>query len=59
MRLSLLVYGWFEKFNETSLPEKKVYITDLDYNHAKRIYRDFKIKNLSEDHNLYLTSDTF
>ena len=42
----------WEKFNETSLPEKvELYsnlnmedITDTDYNHAKRVYKDFEIK---------------
>ena len=47
--------GEWEKFNETKLPEKEnfysnlkmEYITDLDYNHAKRT-----------NHDLYLKSDT-
>ena len=41
----------WEKFNETSLPEKKDFyshlnmegITDADYVHAKRISKDFEI----------------
>ena len=33
-------------------------ITDADYAHAKRICRDFVIKNLGEYHNLYVKSDT-
>ena len=33
-------------------------ITDPDYNHAKRICKDFKIKNLGEYRYLYLKSDT-
>ena len=55
-----------EKFNEKSLPEKEKvfsnlnmeYITDLDYNHAKRILKDKEMKNLGEYHDLYLKSDT-
>ena len=55
-----------EKFNEKSLPEKEEffsnldmeYITDLDYNHAKRILKDTEMKNLGEYHDLYLKSDT-
>ena len=39
------------KFNETSLPEKEDFyshlsmedITDADYAHAKRVYKDFEI----------------
>ena len=32
-------------------------ITDVDYAHAKRIYKDFEIKNLGEHHDFYLKSD--
>ena len=32
-------------------------ITDPDYMHAKRIYKDFEIKILGEYHDLYLKSD--
>ena len=45
----------WEKFNETLLLEKDFYshlktkgITDADYTQAKRICKDFKIKNLGE-----------
>ena len=33
-------------------------ITDVDYMHAKRVCKDFKIKNLGEYHDFYLKSDT-
>ena len=33
-------------------------ITDVDYMHGKRVYKDFEIKRLGEYHNLYLKSDT-
>ena len=32
-------------------------ITDIDYRHAERVCKDFKIKNLFEYHDLYLKSD--
>ena len=56
----------WEKFSETALPEKeKSYrnlsledITDADYMHAKRVCKDFEMKNLGEYHDLYLKSDT-
>ena len=56
----------WEKFNVISLPEKEGFysnlnmedITDADYRHAKRICKDFEIKNLGEYHVLYLKSDT-
>ena len=56
----------WEKFNETSLPEKENFysnlnmedITDADYAHAKRVCKDFEIKNLGEYYDLYVQSDT-
>ena len=33
-------------------------ITDADYNHAKRICKNFKIIKLGEYRNLYVQSDT-
>ena len=33
-------------------------ITDADYVHAKRVCKDFEIKNLGEYHDLYVQSDT-
>ena len=55
----------WEKFNETKLPEKEEFysnlnledIRDADCMHAKRVFKDFEIKNLGEYHNLYLKSD--
>ena len=57
----------WEKFNETSLSEKEDFyshldmedITDADYAHAKRVCKDFEIKNSGEYHDLYVQSDTF
>ena len=34
-------------------------ITDADYEHTKRVYNDFKIKNLREYYDLYVQSKTF
>ena len=55
-----------EKINETSLPEKEEFysqlnmedITDTDYVHAKRVCKDFDIKSLGEYHDLYVQGDT-
>ena len=63
--LSECMNEW-ENFNETSLPEEEeLYsnlnmedITDADYMHAKRVRKDFEIKNLYEHHDCYLKSDT-
>ena len=46
----------WKKFNETSLSRKEDFyshlnmenITDADYAHAKRVCKDFEIKNLGE-----------
>ena len=56
----------WEKFNETSLPEKSDFyshlnmedITDADYTHAKRVCKNFEMKNLGEYHDLFVQSDT-
>ena len=56
----------WENFSETSLPEKEFYsnlntdnITDVDYMHAKRVCKDFEIKNLGEYHKLYFQSNIY
>ena len=56
----------WEKFNQTSLPEKEGFpsnlkiedITNDDYMLVKRGCKDFEIKNVGEWHDLYLKSDT-
>ena len=53
------------KLNETSLSEKKdlynhlniEYITDADYAHARRVCKDFDMKNLAKYHHLYVPSN--
>ena len=68
LRKSVYPYEYsdeWEKFNETTLPEKEEFyrdlnmedITDADYINAKRVCRDFEIKHLGEYHDLYLKSD--
>ena len=54
-----------EKFNETELPDKESFyselnkegITDEDYVHAQKVWDVFEIKNLGEYHDLYVQSD--
>ena len=69
MRKGVYLYEYmddWEKFNETSLPEKEDFyshsnmedITDADYTHSKRVCKDFEVKNLLEYHDLYIPSDT-
>ena len=55
----------WERFNETSLPDKEAFytnlnmedITDVDYRHAKRVFRSLNNKNLGDYHDLYVQSD--
>ena len=55
----------FEKFNQTELPTKDQFysilndqhITDDEYDHAKKVWKTFKIKTMGEYHDLYLGSD--
>ena len=57
--------GEWEKFNETTLPEKEEFysnlnmedITDADYMHVKRVCKGFEITNLGEYYDLYLKND--
>ena len=54
-----------ERFNETTLPNKKAFysnlyledITDEDYIYAQKVFEEFKLK-LGEYHDLYFQSDT-
>ena len=56
----------WERFNETLLPNKEAsysnltmeYITDTDYTHANKVFKEFKLKYLGEYHDLYVQSDT-
>ena len=56
----------WEKFNEILLCGKEDFyshlnmedIIDADYVHAKRVFKDFEIKNSREYHHLYVQSDT-
>ena len=52
----------WEKFNETEEPEKEEFynnlnmqdITDGDYMHVKRVWKDLEMKNFGEYHDLHL-----
>ena len=33
-------------------------ITDVDYRHATRVFKEYKMNNLGEYHDLYVLSDT-
>ena len=56
----------WERFNETSLPNKESFysnlnvenIDDIDYIHGNNVLKRFKLKNLGEYHDLYVQSDT-
>ena len=56
----------WERFNETSLPNKESFysnlnmenIDDIDYRHGHIVFKRFKLKYLGEYHDLYVQSDT-
>ena len=56
----------WRKFNETSLPDKKSFyselnkedIADEDYAHAQKVWKVFEIKNLGKYNDLYVQGDT-
>ena len=55
----------FEKFNLMELPAKEHFysilndqdITNDEYDHAKKVWKTFKLKNMGEYHDLYIGSD--
>ena len=56
----------WKRFKKESLPEEKSFygelnkehLTDNDYAHAQKVWKEFNIKNLGEYHDLYVQSDT-
>ena len=58
--------GTWGRFNETSIPDKKAFyselnlenITDKDYAHAQKDFKELKLKNPGNYHDLYVQSDT-
>ena len=58
------INNW-DKFEETTLPPKEAFysklnmsgVSDQDYEHARKVWRDFGIRNLGEYHDLYLKTD--
>ena len=56
----------WEKFDETSLPDKKAFhgelrlkdITDKDYAHAQKVFEELTLKNLGNYHDLNVQGDT-
>ena len=56
----------WERFNETSLPPKESFYSELnledssdeDYLHAQKVWKEFEIKNAGEYHDLYVQTDT-
>ena len=56
----------WERFNETSLPNKESFyssltmenISDIDYRHGNNMFKKFKLNSLGEYHDLYVQSDT-
>ena len=55
----------WDKFEETQLPPKEAFHSNLnmsdiskyDYEHTQKVWKEFKLKNLGEYHDLYLKND--
>ena len=55
----------WDKFEETKLPPMEAFhsylnmsdISEYDYKHAQRVWKEFKLKNVGEYHDLYLKTD--
>ena len=60
------IASW-ERLDENTIPHKEAFysklnlenITDKDYEHVKKVWEAFEIKNLGEYHDLYVQCDTF
>ena len=60
------IYPYEYIFDDTSLPDKEAFhnslniegITSVDYRHAKKVYKEFKIYNLGDYYDLYVQSYT-
>ena len=56
----------WKRFNETSLPSKKEFysnlnmedIDEIDYRHGNNVFKSVKLENLGDYHDLYVKSDT-
>ena len=69
LRKSVYPYEYmdnWERFDETSLPNKESFysnlnmenIEDIDYRHGNNVFKIFKLKTLGEYHDLYVKSNT-
>ena len=69
LRKGVYPYGYmdsWERFNETSLPSKEDFysnlnmenIDDIDYRHGNKVFKIFKLEILGDYHDLYMQSDT-
>ena len=55
----------WKRFDEITLPDKKAFysnlnmedITDVDYRHAKKVFKEFKMNNLGDYHDRYVITD--
>ena len=68
LRKGIFPYDWFdslEKLEETKLAEKEKFysklddknVTDEGYDHAQKVWEKFKMKNIKDNHDLYLKTD--
>ena len=69
LRKDIYLYEYIDsrkKINENTIPPKEAFYSDLnlegisdaDYKHVKKVWEAFEIKNLGENHDLYIQDDT-
>ena len=70
LRKAIYPYAYmdsWERFDENKIPPKEAFYselslentTDKDYEHVKKVWKVFKIKNLGQFHDLYVQFDIF
>ena len=68
LRKGVYPYGYmnsWEIFDDKLLPNKEDFyssldmedVTDIDYRHAKRVFKELEMNNLGDYHDLYVQSD--
>ena len=58
----MIILDSWKKFEETTIPPKEAFYSELnldrDYEHVKKVWESFEIKNTGEYHGFYVQCDT-
>ena len=66
LRKGIYPYEYMDRFDETPLPDKETFYSELNVEHfidkvntnTQKVFEESKIKDLGEYHDLYVQSDT-